>query len=118
MNTNNSWAHGRPRKFFLMPLFFIGAAAAMGALVMLLWNAIVPGLTGWAMITFWKSLGLIALCRLLFGGIRGRGGWKGGRGLKHRWSHMSEEEKMKFREQWRGRCNWGPTHGEEKVPQV
>ena len=41
--------------------------------VMLLWNWLLPLLFGWHLITFWQALGLLALCRILFGGISGRG---------------------------------------------
>ena len=44
-----------------------------GEVVMHLWNWLLPPLFGWRQITFWQALGLLALCRILFGGIGGRG---------------------------------------------
>ncbi len=96
------------RPYFLFPLFFIAAALVMAAVVMLLWNAIIPGLTGWALLTYPKALGLLALCRILFGGFRGgrHGGppWSGNVGWRARWKGMSEEERSAMRERWRERC--------------
>jgi hypothetical protein len=97
------------RPTFLFPLFFIAAALVMAAVVMLLWNAIIPGVTGWALLTYPKALGLLVLCRILFGGFRGgrSGGppWSGGpEGWRARWKHMSDDERNAMRERWRERC--------------
>jgi hypothetical protein len=35
---------------------------------MRLWNALLPELFGWRQVTFWQALGLLVLCRILFGG--------------------------------------------------
>ncbi|MFA5909359.1 MAG: hypothetical protein WC815_11315 [Vicinamibacterales bacterium] len=44
---------------------------------MWLWNWLVPGLFGLRQLGFWEALGLLALCRILFGGFgRGGGNWK------------------------------------------
>ena len=40
-----------------------------GEVVMHLWNWLLPTLFGWRQITFWQALGLLALCRILFGGF-------------------------------------------------
>jgi hypothetical protein len=34
-----------------------------------LWNWLLPPLFGWRQITFWQALGILALCRILFGGF-------------------------------------------------
>ena len=96
---------------YLFPLFGIAAALLFGALVMLLWNAIIPGLTGWALITYPKAIGLLVLCRILFGGFHGRrGGWHSGPGWKHnaewreKWMNMTEEQRTAMRDRWKQRC--------------
>ena len=53
-----------------------------GEIVMLLWNWLLPPLFGWRTLTFWQGLGLLALCRILFGGWGGSGGGKGH--IRHR----------------------------------
>ena len=44
-----------------------------GEVVLHLWNWLLPALFGWRQITFWQAVGLLALCRILFGGVSGRG---------------------------------------------
>lgn len=108
------------RRRFLIPLFVLAAVAAVGTVVMLLWNAIIPGLTGWAALTWPKAVGLLVLCKLLFGGFRGRPGmggppWRhrggplnGGPGLRaewrEKWRGMTDEQRAQFREEWKKRC--------------
>jgi hypothetical protein len=59
---------------WIAPLAIAGLAlfiAIGGQVVMYLWNAILPDLFGLRTITFWQALGLLALCRILFGGFGG-----------------------------------------------
>jgi hypothetical protein len=87
-------------------LFGVAALVAIGALVMALWNALMPGLFGWPMIGFWQSLGLLLLSRILVGGVRGGRGrrmhWRAR--MADRWAQMSDEERARFREGMRHRC--------------
>ena len=81
-----------------------------GIVVKLLWNWLLPPLFGFREITFWQAWGLLALCRILFGGWR-HGGWWGGararRRMRERWEQMTPEERERWREGMRGRCGWG-----------
>ena len=97
---------------FLGPLAIVGFAiflAIGGTVVMWLWNWLTPSLFGWHAITFWQALGLLALCRILFGGfgMRGRGGrWGGGRWRhrgRQRWYRPTWEERERFKEAVRDR---------------
>ncbi|AYR25287.1 hypothetical protein [Herbaspirillum rubrisubalbicans] len=68
----------------------------LGVVVMLLWNWVMPPiLPGVAEIGFWRALGLLVLCRILFGGFRGRhGGWRDKRRfMRARWEAMTPEER-------------------------
>ena len=47
--------------------FGIAAVALFGWVVMSLWNWLIPGLTGWHTLGFPQALGLLVLCRILFG---------------------------------------------------
>ena len=77
-----------------------------GEVVMHLWNWLLPPLFGWLLITFWQALGLLILCRILFGGFGGRG--HDGRGSRRmsarRWERMTLEEREAFREKMKNRC--------------
>ncbi|MDR0682215.1 MAG: hypothetical protein LBG15_10280 [Dysgonamonadaceae bacterium] len=75
----------------------------IGALVMLLWNWLMPVIWGWAAINLWQALGLFALCRILFGGFGGSGKIFafGGRHFHKRrihekWLKMTPEEREEF----------------------
>lgn len=97
--------------FFIAPLAIVGFAAFIGVggwAVMSLWNWLTPALFGWHTVTFWQALGLLALCRILFGGFR-MGGPRHHMGgpwkfrMAGRWSRMSDEERAEFRRKVRAR---------------
>src|SRR6266852_8436022 len=100
----------RKRWVFMAPLAILGIAAFIaigGELVMHLWNWLLPTLFGLRLITFWQALGLLALCRILFGGLGLGGGSRRSRfrrRMAERWEQMTPEEREKFRQSFRGRC--------------
>jgi hypothetical protein len=91
-------------------IFFIAAIAVFSAIVMGLWNAILPAVIGVKAITFLQALGILLLSKILFGGFGRRGGWQGAR--SHNWKKrmqeklagLTDEEKEKLRAEWRNRC--------------
>ena len=106
------WYFMAPAAIAAMILFiFLG-----GEIVMWLWNWLLPGLFGWRMISFWQALGLLALCRILFGGFgrHGSGRSKFRRRMAERWEHMTPEERERFRQGMRGGCGFGPSPSESK----
>jgi hypothetical protein len=91
------------RKFFAKAILIVAMIALLGLIVMRLWNWVVPGLIADAqLIDYPHAIGLLVLCRILFGGFRG-GGFRGGCRARHwqRWQHMTQEE----RDQLRSRMN-------------
>jgi hypothetical protein len=100
----------------LAPLMILLFVAVGGGAVLLLWNWLLPPLFGWHSITFGQAIGLLALCRILFGGL-GRHGFQRtpfrGR-MADRWGHMSPEERERFREGMRGCGSFGPPADESK----
>ena len=98
----------RKKWMILAPIGLAIFVAVGGAVVMQLWNWLLPTLFGLRQITFWQALGLLALCRILFGG----GGGFGGRGLHRpnfrrkmaeRWEKLPPEEREKFCQGMRSR---------------
>lgn len=87
-------------------LLGLGVFAAGVALVMVLWNALVPEIFGWQPIGYWQALGLILLTRLLFGRFGMPFARRGGDRRLHEMMHgMSHEEKREFiRRRMRGFC--------------
>jgi hypothetical protein len=114
----------RRRWFLIGPVAILGIVAfsAVGsAVVMALWNWLLPALFGWHQITFWQALGILVLCRLLFGGLGRHGGFRPSfrRRMRERWAarweHMTPEERERFRQGMRGRCGFGPATTEGKA---
>ena len=108
----------RKKLFFMIPAAILGLALFIGLggwIVMQLWDWLLPMLFGWRMITFWQAVGILALCRILFGGVSGRG-WhrrsSSGRRMAERWQSMTPEEREKFRQGMRGRCGFDAPAGE------
>jgi hypothetical protein len=86
-----------------IPVLVLGAVAVLGWVVMMLWNAVVPGVfVGVRLIDYWHAVGLLVLSRLLFGGFRGRGGWRHRRW--RRWEAMTPEEREQLRQSYSARC--------------
>jgi len=97
------WIFLAPLAILAMVLFaFIG-----GEIVMQLWNWLLPPLFGWRQVTFWQALGLLALCRILFGGF--------GRGFHPSSSRRrTPEERERLRQALRERFGCGPSTSESK----
>ena len=100
----------RKKRLLLIAPFALTAmtlfVAVGGWLVMSLWNWLTPPIFGFRMITFWQALGLLALCRILFGGFRTHGGrprYDFRKRMAERWDKMTPEERERFRQSWRGR---------------
>ncbi len=103
--------------FFLAPLAVLAMVlfvAAGGEVVRLLWNWLLPPIAGVREITFWQALGILALCRILFGGFGGHhgGGSRIRRRMAEHWDRMSPEERERLRQAMRERCGGGPSPGE------
>jgi len=85
----------RKRWYWIAPLAIVGIFVFVfvgGEVVMRLWNWLLPPLFGWRMLTFWQALGLLALCRILFGGL-GHGGPR----FRGRCRNMTPQERERFR---------------------
>jgi hypothetical protein len=84
------WYYIVPAALVAAPVFLALFVLVGGGIVMLLWNWLLPPLFDWPTITLLQGFGLLALCRILFGGFGGRG---------HRHSpRMTPEERERFRQ--------------------
>jgi hypothetical protein len=101
--------------FLLAPPAIVLFVWIFGEIVMHLWNWLLPSLFGWHPITFWQALGLLVLCRILFGGFGGRGHDGPGRRRmsERRWARMTPEEREAFRQKMKNRCGVFDPPGEE-----
>lgn len=106
------------RLIWIAPLAILGMLVFIfigGAIVMYLWNWLLPGLFGWPRIGFWQALGLLALCRVLFGGgFHGSGRSNFRRRMEERYEHITPEERERLRQRMRERSGFGPSTVEGK----
>lgn len=95
---------------FIIPAAIVGIVLLMvlgGGIVMQLWNWLLPPLFGWHRITFWQALGLLALSRILFGGLGGHG-LRPSRGPSH-------EQRERFRQRMQEKFGSAPAASEPKA---
>lgn len=110
----------RPRLkklIWIAPLAILGMLlfiAIGGEVVKLLWNWLLPPLFGWRQITFWQAVGILALARILFGGLHGSPRSSFRRRMAERWEKMTPEERERFRQGVSGRCGVGPSTSESE----
>jgi hypothetical protein len=107
----------RKKWFLLAPLMIALFIFVGGEVVLHLWNWVLPALLGWREITFWQAVGILALCRILFGNFGGRPMWRSDfrRRMSQRWENMTPEEREKFRQGMRSGCgNFGARATETK----
>ncbi|HPF96257.1 MAG: hypothetical protein R2802_12655 [Flavobacteriaceae bacterium] len=88
--------------FFIVPILIL---FGLSAIVMWLWNAILPNVVNVSSITYWQAMGILVLSKILFGGF-GCGKHKHSMQKKH-WLHkmkqMTPEEREKFKQEWKQR---------------
>lgn len=91
------------RKFkILKPIGFLAIIAGFSAIVMLLWNWLMPSIFALGAINFWQALGLLALARILFGHFGfGRKGMMHHHGMREnlmhkKWMKMTPEQREEF----------------------
>ena len=108
------------KKLLLIPIF-IAAIFVFAAIVMGLWNAILPAVIGVKTITLWQALGILLLSKILFGGFRGGcgGGYKNTRWkqMQEKFSAMTPEERENFKSEWKNRCSTWKMRGQDQASQ-
>ncbi|HET6558590.1 MAG TPA: hypothetical protein VFG54_14825 [Prolixibacteraceae bacterium] len=91
----------RRRWYLFIPLILL-AFIAFGFITMYLWNWLMPAIFNLPAITFWQTVGLLILSRLLLGGMGGHGKGRNShrchREMHEKWEKMTPEEREKFRE--------------------
>ena len=89
--------------FFVIPIAIV---FAISAIVMWLWNWLLPEILGIRAINYWQAMGILILSKILFGGFSGCK--NRGRGMRHRnfaskIQNMTPEEREVFRAKWKQR---------------
>lgn len=106
-------SYGRRRFFF--PFFILMALFAFSFAVYWLWNNILVAVVSVKAVTYWQAMGLLILSRILLGGFKAGGspgrpnfGGPAGPPWREKWRQMSEEERAKFKNEWRRRGSDNP----------
>lgn len=104
------------RKLFFLPLFLI-AFLSLSVIVMLLWNWIIPSITSFGALSYWKAMGLLVLTRILFGGFHFKRHHhkmqhhiEQHAAFKDKFMAMNDDERQQFKNQWKQRCCKPPTN--------
>jgi hypothetical protein len=100
------WRYIIPAIIVLGPVILALVVIVFGGIVMLLWNWLLPPLFVWPQITVLQGFGLLALCRILFGGFGGGGGGDQSK-------HMTPEEREGFRQRMNKRFCSAPGERQE-----
>jgi hypothetical protein len=88
--------------FFGKAILVLAVVALAAGLVMVLWNTVATtALSGAHPLDYVHALGLLVLCRLLFGGFRGRG-FGNRRARWERFQAMTPEEREALSQRWNG----------------
>lgn len=98
-----AYQHHR-RRYWLFGLGFVILFVLAGVVVQMLWNGILPAITGAGTLSLLQALGLIILSRILVGAWHKPRTFYGKPWGAHRWMNMTEEEKIKFSREWQNRC--------------
>lgn len=104
-------------KCLKIALLVVLGVAALGWLVMLLWNWLLPELfLGAQPVSYAQALGILLLSKILFGGFRGgcHGRWKEGRGQGE---HLTQEEREQLKSEFKSRWgNWCKASKSDPAP--
>lgn len=101
-NNTNNWKR-KKLKFLLFILIMI---SVLPAVVMLIWNAVLPEVIGVNQINYWQALGILILSKILFGGFKpGRRRNHKPNKFKEKFMGMDDKQKLAFKEEWRKRCD-------------
>lgn len=103
-------------------VFGLAALALTTLFTMLLWNNLAVPVLQLPTLTFFQTLGLMVLGRLLTGGFGPRSWRRGfsGRGhwMRQKWHSMRPEEREQFMQRWGNRPGCGPMYRKENAPET
>ena len=94
------------RRGFFFPAFVL-LAFLITYIVYWLWNHVLAVVVPVRTVTYWQAMGLLVLSRILLGGFR-FGPPRGfsppdGPNWREKWRQMNDEEREKFKNEWRRR---------------
>lgn len=89
------------KHLIFIPLCLVVFLGLFGGLVMMLWNGVVAEVFALPSLSYWQAVGLLLLCKILFGGFAsGHHGHGHGHCTKNKlrqhWEKMTPEERERF----------------------
>jgi len=102
---NDKYVDDRIKRKLFYLLFILTSLFLLSFAVLLLWNFVLLKIVSLNQINYWQALGLLVLCRLLFGdfGFGDFGFKQRGRGqhlFKDKLMGMDEADRAAFKEEW------------------
>ena len=101
-------------KCWKIAILVVVGVAALGWVVMALWNWLLPELFGIPEIGYLQAMGVLLLSKILFGGFRGHCGghhkWH-----QHRMENMTPEEREKFKSGMSACCGGKHKHESDEA---
>jgi len=102
---------------FAGTLIILVMIAIFGVAVMLLWNALLPGLFELPVLNYWQAVGILLLVRILSGGLGHNFDYRYGNRngsnfhgqtneLREKWMNMSDDERKEFFEKRKDSFNF------------
>jgi len=88
MRTSKFYHYG---KYVLFGILGVAAIAGFGFVIMWLWNWLIPELFAGPTLTYWQTVGLLVLSKILFSGV-GHG-------------HSSDHKDHRYKDHWKRRCD-------------
>jgi hypothetical protein len=92
------------KRCWMIPFVVLGVILIKSALVLLVWNALIPDLFHGPTVTFCQAIGIVILSKLLVCGFGCRGGRFGGGPPWRRFEGLSPEQREKLRNEIRSCC--------------
>jgi len=97
---NNKTHKTMKKRGFGHAIMILIVFSGFSAVVMLLWNAILPDIFGIASINYWQALGLLVLSHILFGGmsagIMKHAHRNNHNSIRDKWMEMTPEQRQEF----------------------
>ena len=104
--------HNNKAKGFLIVIACVAIFFFVTAIVMWLWNCILPEIIGVKIINYWQAMGILVLSKILFGGFRGgaRKKWMDCKEehLNKKTENFSDDEKEQFKQKLKERFAHSP----------
>lgn len=99
---NNPWFV----KVFTIPITIAVILFVSSAAVMFLWNALLPEILGISTITYWQAMGIMVLCKILFGSFHNRFShsnynrqYNRRKELAEIWTRMTPDQKQRMKQE-------------------